>query len=76
MILNAIRDKTLVNTEVVYKDENGNEKTLSWSERTAYTLTLEGYAEGGTVKYRSCFLPQEGAIDEFWTDYTYLAGSE
>ena len=76
MILNAIRDKTLVNTEVVYKDENGNEKTLSWSERTAYTLALEGYAEGGMVKYRSCFLPQEGAIDEFWTDYTYLAGSE
>ena len=34
MILNAIRDKTLVNTEVVYTDENGNEKTLSWSELT------------------------------------------
>lgn len=72
MILNAIRDKTLVNTELVYIDERGEEKTLSWSERGGYTYTLEGYAEGGAVKYRSCFLPQEGAIDDFWTDYVYL----
>lgn len=76
MILNAIRDKTLVDTEVIYKDANGEEQRLSWSDRSSCTLTLEGYAEGGMVKYRSCFIPQEGAIDEFWTDYTYLAGSE
>lgn len=74
MILNMIRDETLVNTEVVYINENGEEKTLSWSDSASYTFTLEGYKEGNPVKYRSCFLPQEGAIDEFWTDYTYLAG--
>lgn len=74
MILNAIRDETLVNTEVVYVDENGEEKTLSWGDQTAHTLTLEGYVEENPVKYRSCFLPQKGAIDEFWTDYTFLVG--
>lgn len=71
MILNAIRDET-VNTEVVYINELGEEKTLSWAGKTARTLTLEGYVEGNSVKYRSCFLPQQGAIDEFWTDYTFL----
>lgn len=72
MLLNAIRDKTLVNTELVYIDKDGNEKTLSYTERGGYTFTLENYAEGGTVKYRSCFQPQEGAIDDFWTDYVVL----
>lgn len=72
VILNAIRDKTLINTELVYINENGEEKTLSWSERGSYTFTLDGYAEGGMVKYRSCFEPQTGAIDDFWTDYVYL----
>lgn len=76
MILNAIRDKTLINTELVYIDKNGEEKTLSWTERGAYTYTLEGYAEGGVVKYRSCFEPQDSAIDKFWTDYVYLVAAQ
>ena len=75
MLLNAIRDKTLVETELVYVDKNGVKKTLSWSDRAGYTFILADYAEGGMVKYRSCFRPQEGAIDDFWTDYVYLVGS-
>lgn len=72
MRLNAIRDKTLISTELVYINKNGEEKTLSWPERGAYTFILDGYVEGGMVKYRSRFEPQEGAIDDFWTDYVYL----
>lgn len=74
VLLNAIRDETLVNTEVVYINEDGEEKVLSWTDSSSHTFTLEGYKEGNPVKYRSCFLPQEGAINEFWTDYRQLAG--
>lgn len=74
IILNAIRDETLVDTEVIYVDEAGEEKKLTWSPQISGTLTLEGYVEGNPVKYRSCFLPQPEAIDEFWTEYVFLAG--
>ncbi len=70
--LNAIRDNTMINTEVVYVDKNGNEQTVSWSEKSQKSLVLEDYVEGNMVKYRSCFSPQENAIDDFWTDYTYF----
>lgn len=76
MVINAIRDETLIDTEVVYKDENGKDITLSWKEDTKHTFTLEGYREGNMVKYRSCFQPVPEAIDVFWTDYTYFEGEE
>ena len=74
--LNAIRDDTMIDTEVVYVDKNGVEQTVSWSGMSQQTLVLKDYVEGNTVKYRSCFSPAEGAIDVFWTDYTYLVGGE
>ena len=70
--LNAIRDDTMINTEVVYVDKNGDEQTVSWSEKSQKSLILEDYVEGNMVKYRSSFRPQENAIDDFWTDYTYF----
>ena len=74
--LNAIRDETMINTEVVYVDGNGDEQVVSWSGMTEQTLVLENYVEGNMVKYRSCFRPSEEAIDVFWTDYTYFVGGE
>ncbi len=60
--------KQSVGDELVYTVNTGTEKTILVPV-TETTTTLADYQTGTSFKYRSLYLPEETAIDTFYTDF-------
>lgn len=61
-------DETLVQVEVRYSDKEGNLINRIVPDSTEID-TLLNFPSNGVFEYRSAFVPDENALDTFYTDY-------
>ena len=58
----------VIGTEVVYNDELGVEKEV-FLPIDSTSIAIDDFLGGSSYSYRTLFLPEENAIDTFYTDY-------
>ncbi|WP_147676549.1 DUF4998 domain-containing protein [Algibacter pacificus] len=58
-------------SELEYTDSNNELKTFT-IPLDSETLILENFNAGNTFKYRTAFIPEETAIDTFYTEYQVI----
>ncbi|MFV9552448.1 DUF4998 domain-containing protein [Algibacter sp. PT7-4] len=61
-------------SELEYLDSEGDLITIEVPTETE-SITLDNFTNGSTFKYRTAFLPEETAIDTFYTDYKVITPS-
>lgn len=55
---------------IKYTDINNHEQTVREGVKEDRKVTLPDFPEGGSLEYATVYLPVEGALDEFATDYS------
>ncbi|MFI8380391.1 DUF4998 domain-containing protein [Leeuwenhoekiella sp. NPDC079379] len=59
----------VIGTELVYTN-NLDEMVVEFTEIASSTVIIEDYKLGSQYKYRTLFLPEETALDTFYTEYS------
>ena len=64
----AVKGDSVVYSQIIYKDSNGEDKTLRIEREDTNSVKLSNFPDGGEFRFRTVFFPPQG-IDTVYDDY-------